>query len=419
MSALRKEADVVVVGGGMAGLACAVELHRAGREPLVLDAGDGLGGRVRTDVQDGFRLDRGFQVFLTAYPEAQRLLNYDRLDLRSFRPGALVRRHGAFHLLADPVREPQHAIDSLQAPIGSIGDKLRVGLLRLDVAQRSLAEITHAPETTTLEALRKRGFSADMVEGFFRPFFSGIFLERELTTSSRMFEFVFRMFTLGKAALPNRGMGQIPLELATRLPPDSIQLGPEAVEVGEHHVLTGAGERVQANAVVVATGQDEAALLTGAATRQPWHSAACLYFAAEKPPVGEPLLMLNGDSVGLANTVVALDQVAPGYAPAGASLISVSTAGDPGLDEEALWETIQAEMQAWFGPQASRWHRLRAYRIPRALPNQSVGMGLMEPAPPAAPDGPWLCGDYRVSSSLNGTIQSGRQCAERILASSA
>lgn len=408
-----KQADVLIVGAGVAGLACAVELHRRGRRPLVIEASDAVGGRVRTDVVDGFLLDRGFQVFLTAYPEARRVLDYSRLDLRSFRPGAMVRRDGKFRLLADPFREPQHILQSLLSPIGTTADKLRIGRLRISLASKSPKSIATAEEIPTIDALRRRGFSAGMIEGFFRPFLGGIFLDHDLETSSRMFEFVFRMFSLGAAALPNRGMGQIPQQLAEKLPEDSILLNTKVVAAEPDRVVTAEGESIQAADVVVATELDEALRLRPDGRARAWRSTACLYFSADDPPIREPLLLLNGDGKGLANTVVALDQVAPGYAPTGASLISVSTIGDPSLSEEALWKAVQQEMQEWFGPSAARWARLRAYRIPRALPSQPAGSNALQSELSAG--SPWVCGDHTLSSSLNGAMESGRICADRIL----
>src|SRR5947209_1188233 len=207
----------IVIGAGLAGLACARELQRNGREVLVLEASDAPGGRVRTDLVDGFRLDRGFQVLLTAYPECRAALDYDALQLRKFNPGALVWHSGRFHRLVDPKRHPLQSLLSAVDPFLSIGDKLRVGKLVAILFARTPEEIFQQPEVSTIERLRELNFSEQMIERFFRPFFAGVFLEEQLSTSSRLFEFYFQMFAKGATAVPALGMGEIPRQLVQGL----------------------------------------------------------------------------------------------------------------------------------------------------------------------------------------------------------
>ena len=285
--------DVAIVGAGVAGLCCARHLQALGLECTVLEASDAVGGRVRTDAVDGFLLDRGFQVLLTAYPEAQAMLDYDALDLGSFYSGALVRCDGRFARIADPLRHPIDGLQSVFNGVGSSIDKIRVGLLRQRVLRGHWEDLFRQPLQTTEDGLRAEGFSPQMVERFFRPFLGGIFLESELKTPLAMCHFVLRMFSSGTASLPAQGMGAIPAQLAAALPAGWVQLNRCVESADGTGVSLADGERIEARAVVVATeGPTAAKLLDVEPPRS--RSVTCLYFAAPKDPVAEPILVLNG-----------------------------------------------------------------------------------------------------------------------------
>jgi len=410
------EPDAVVVGAGLSGLACALRLEQAGLEVALLEAGDGPGGRVRTDVVEGFRLDRGFQVLLTAYPEARRMLDYGALELRPFRPGALVRRRGAFHRVGDPLRRPQDALVTLRAGFGSLLDKLRVLRLRREALAGSVDSLFTRPETTARARLRAAGFGDEFVEAFFQPFFGGILLDRELLGSSRMLEFVFRMLASGDTALPARGMQAIPDQLAARLRPGTLRTRARVTGVEPSAVTLATGERLAARAVVVATEGPEAARLTGALAAPGSRGACCLYFAAERPPIDEPLLVLDGDGDGPVNNLCVPSAVAPDYAPAGASLVSATVVGVPDQDAADLERAVREQLAGWFGPEAMRWRHLRTYRIPHAQPAQEPP-ALEPPARPARlAGGLHVCGDHRENASIDGALRSGRRAADSLLA---
>lgn len=410
-------ARVLIVGAGLAGLNCARRLAEGGVASQIFEASDGVGGRVRTDRLDGFLLDRGFQVFLTAYPEARRALDYEGLSLKPFYSGALVRVGGEFKKFADPFRHPLDGLLTLFSSVGTAADKLRVGRLRLSVGAGAWEELFGRPETTTREALRAAGFSDALVGRFFRPFFGGVFLERELRTSSRMFEFTFRMFSQGVAALPAAGMEAIPRQLADGLPPGSVRLNAPVASVEPGALTLASGERVTADAVVVAAEQEAAARLLGQPTAARSRATGCMYFAAAESPIAEPILVLNGDggaSPSPVNNLCVPSVVAPAYAPPGASLISVSITEDHmDADDARLEQAVREQLGGWFGATAvGRWRHLRTYRIPRALPEQrhveiGSGGGRARVRP-----GVYVCGDYLDTASINGALRAGRLAAE-------
>lgn len=403
---------VIVVGAGVAGLACARTLHAAGVDVVVLDACDAVGGRVRTDDVEGFLLDRGFQILLTAYPEARRLLDYEKLELCRFYPGALVRLNGAFHRIANPLERPIDALGSLRGPLIRVADL--VPLARLGLRARSSAASESRRETSTLEALRELGLSDRLIDAVFRPFLGGVFLDASLETTSRMLDFVLPMFAGGPAAVPAGGMGAIPAQLAAGLPEAAIRCSSPVSSVSSNEVVLAAGDALSARAVVVATDADTAASLMPELDAVPWRSASCLYFDAPRAPLEGPSLVLDGDGHGPVANLVVMSEVARTYAPAGSALISATVIGDAEQSESALQERVIEQLAEWFGPAVRSWGHLRTYRIDHALPAMSVP-ARPDLANPRLASGVYVCGDHRSTSSLQGAMRSGRLAAEQLL----
>jgi len=402
--------DVLIVGGGLAGLACARQLIAAGRSVCIFEASDDIGGRVRTDRIDGFLLDRGFQVLLTAYPEAQKCFDYDALSLGTFEPGALVRINGKFERVADPWRRPGQALSTLFSSIGSFEDKMRVAQLRKQVTAGSVADIFASKETSSIDFLRAYGFSHSMIAGFFEPFFGGIFLERQLSTSDHMLQFVFRMFSDGYAALPAEGMGALPRQLAAGLPPQTIRTGAKVARIIKGGVTLESGEKFFAKATVLATDFSSATTLVPSIPEIRPKGTTCFYFAADRAPVDEPILLLNGTSQGMINSVCVPSLISRSYAPGASHLISVSVVDQ---DARANVGKIMEELGEWFGPDTQAWKPLKSYWIPYALPEQTR---VPDPNTQLREDGIYVCGDYRSTASINGALLSGRLTAEAICA---
>ncbi|MFN9300702.1 MAG: protoporphyrinogen/coproporphyrinogen oxidase, partial [Acidobacteriota bacterium] len=315
---------VAIVGAGLAGLGCALELQRRNIPFQLFEASDSPGGRVRTDSGDGFLLDRGFQVYLTAYPEGQQLLDYPSLQFGRFLPGAMVRLDGRFHRVMDPWREPFAALSHILNPVGSMADKLLVARLRASSLAGRPEDILKRPESSSLQALRRYGFSSNMIDRFFRPFFGGIMLDSSLAVSSRMLEYTFRMMASGDTVLPAGGMGAIPAQLAARLPQSSLRFNSPITAVTPTSVRLLTGEIIPASAVVIATeGQNACRLLPGQLPPLSARAVLALYFALPSPPpVTDPIIVLNGTPDGPIPKLFLHSLVSPAYAPAGQHLLS-------------------------------------------------------------------------------------------------
>jgi phytoene dehydrogenase-like protein len=405
--------QVVIVGAGLAGLSCALHLQERGISCRVFEKSDGVGGRVRTDLVGGYRLDLGFQVLLTAYPKTRQTVDFEALELKPFYSGAHIRHNGRFYTLGDPTRRPSDTFATVLAPVGSLSDKARMLHLRHRVTSGTLEELAARPEATAKRRLEEFGFSSKMIQQFFRPFLGGIFLEPDLITSSRKFEFVMRMFSEGEAALPKLGMQAIPQQMADRLRPGVLQTGSGVRSVESDGITLENGERVTADAVVLATAQVEAGRLQAKQQIIRNASVTCLYYSADVSPVKGPWLVLNGDGKGPINNLCVPSEVHASYAPAGKSLISVTVLGVP-EDLTKLESEVRQELVDWYGEPATHWHHLQSYKIPEALSLQSPPQLSVVEKPVKISDRLFACGDYLSITSIEGAISTGIRCADQV-----
>jgi len=408
--------EVVIIGAGLSGLSCARHLARAKVPFVLVEASDGVGGRVRTDVVEGFRLDRGFQVFLTAYPEAESLLDYPALELKPFINGADIFRGGKWHRVVDPRRHLRLALKNLSCAIGSFSDKWRVFLLRKQL-QRLTVVPRKGEKLSTADFLESYGFSETIISRFFRPFFGGIFLERELRTTARMFQFIFAMFVQGVTAVPRLGMQAIPDQLASRLPEGSLRLSTPVAGVSAGHVALFNGEVLSPAHIVLAVEEPAAVrLLKGPEFKQPpQRSCTCLYYTTDDATLPtDPIIYLDGESRGPVNNAAIMSNVSADYAPAGQRLISATVLGSPSSVE--LEKTVREQLTRWFGPSVATWRHLRTQTIAHAQPeDRQLNVG-DTPSSPVLSPGLYRCGDYTEDVSINGALLSGRRAAEAVIA---
>ncbi len=403
----------IIIGAGLSGLTAANYLQKRDRDFLLLEASDQVGGRVRTTSKDGFLLDHGFQVLATAYPEARALLDYGKLDLRAFLPGAmLLQADGSVDRIGDPLRNFSSLLPTVFAKVGGLGNKLGILRLRNRLKSMSLDEIFAQAEKPTVEALREDyGFSDKMVERFFRPFYSGIFLEKELRTSRRMFDFVFKMFAEGDVAVPNKGMQQIPLQLAANLPAGRLQLQTRVQRVEKNGVTLYNGERLSAKNIILATEATGLIQQYQPAANTGYVSTTHVHFIAPEAPFGQPLIALDTKPGNLMNSIAVMDKVAPGYSNDHQALLSISIVGKAELAGKKLAQRLREECRGWFGPEVDDWQVLDERLVEYALPKQEQ---VQREADFKLGEGLFAIGDYTLNGSIDAAMRAGRLVAEMV-----
>ncbi|MET7471446.1 NAD(P)/FAD-dependent oxidoreductase [Micromonospora sp. NPDC005222] len=404
------DTDVVVVGGGLAGLAAARRLHRAGVPWRLLEAGDRLGGRVATDRVDGFLLDRGFQVLNTAYPRLGGLVDLGALDLGWFTSGVLVRRGDRLERLVNPLREPTGAPGTLTAGIGSLTDRLRFAALAAGYATVPVGRLLDTPETSAEKALRRAGLSDAIIEELLRPFLTGVLLDRELATSSHVLAVVMRSFARGRIGLPADGMQALPRALTAPLPAELIELNTPVTQVGPGRVRTPSGE-ITCRAVVVAVDPPAAATLLPGLDRVRMHAYTTYYHSTDTAPLDEPILLLDGDRRELVANTAVVSRAAPTYAPDGRHLVATSVVGPQAPPEPV----IRRELDRLYGRSTADWTHLTTVAVPDALPAAPPPQGRLR-KPVALGEGQYVAGDHRDSPSIQGALASGWRTAGAVVA---
>ncbi len=408
MSGSRASTDVVVIGAGVAGLACAQDLLAAGLGVRVLEASDGVGGRMRSDRVDGFVIDRGFQVFNTSYPQLRRRLRLRDLRLLPFTPGFLLHGDRGRLRFSDPTRRPGALPGLVPGRLAGPRDLMALGVLSARDMLAPVGLVKRSQDRATRTALADAGLSEEFVETALRPFLSGVFLEDELETSSRFFHLVWRSMLRGTLCLPAAGIGAVPAALAAALPTGTVRLDTPVTSLTDDAVVTAAGEELAARAVVVATGPEAAATVLPGLDVPAYRTVTSYYHVAPRSPLGEPTLLVD-TRLRFLNTCV-LSEVVPGYAPSGAALVCTSVLGpDADAREHAVREALAEAYRAGTGD----WDLLAVRTVAAALPVMRPPQPLSRPSRFAGRR--YVCGDHRATGSVQGAMASGARAAREVL----
>ena len=409
----KKDFKIYIVGAGVSGLVAAQVLENQGYQPVILEASDRAGGRVKTDIKKGFQLDHGFQVLLSSYPAAQKYLNFKALKLQELKPGAVIFNNGKQQIIGDPLRDISTLFSTLFSGIGTLSDKFKIFQLNLKLKNKSIEAIFSSDEISTKVYLQEFGFSSQIITQFFTPFFTGIFLENELTTSSRMFEFVFKMFGEGLAVLPKGGMEEISKQLVVNLSNTTFQYNTQVSSVSDEEIVLHTGEKLVSTATIIAT--DASKLVRDAPSKNLiWKSCQTLYFTANKRVIEKPMIGLVSKKDSLINNIFYHTSVAT-HSNNTEELLSVTVVKEHQLTEEQLIATVTKQLQE----ECTIDHLtfLAVYHIKKALPDLKDIKYEVSPSETQLSSGIFLAGDVQLNGSLNAAMIAGENAALQVIAS--
>jgi protoporphyrinogen oxidase len=406
----KTDLNLHIIGAGVSGLVAAHVLEKQGIKPTIIEAYDRVGGRVKTDVVSGYQLDHGFQVLLNAYPVAKKYLDYAALELQAFLPGAVIFKDGKQKVIGDPMREASMLLSTVFSGIGTVADKVQVLRLNQQLKNKTIDDIFADDEQTTLAYLKAFGFSEKMIHDFFKPFFTGIFLESELSTSSRMFEFVYKMFGEGLATLPKGGIEAIPNQLAARLKKTTFQFNTRVQAVRDGEIVL-ADEVIKSDYTIIAT--EASGLMAGLENQQTkWKSCHTFYFEVPERKVEKPLIGLIPDIDAVINNIcypTSLKTKTKGNN----ELLSVTVVDDQGLSGKELLNRVTEELSSHCGISSARF--LKQYEIPKALPDLTDLQYEVDPSETQLTDTVFLAGDTQLNGSLNAAMIAGERAAMAVL----
>ena len=409
----KKDFKIYIVGAGVSGLVAAQVLENQGYQPVILEASDRAGGRVKTDIKKGFQLDHGFQVLLSSYPAAQKYLDFKALKLQELKPGAVIFNNGKQQIIGDPLRDISTLFSTLFSGIGTLSDKFKIFQLNLKLKNKSIEAIFSSDEISTKAYLQEFGFSSQIIAQFFTPFFTGIFLENELTTSSRMFEFVFKMFGEGLAVIPKEGMEEISKQLVSNLKNTTFQYNTQVTSVSDKEIILHTKDKLVSTATIIAT--DASKLVKNAPSKNlTWKSCQTLYFTANKRVIEKPMIGLVSMEDSLINNIFYHTSVAS-HSNNTEELLSVTVVKEHQLSEEQLIAAVIKQLKE----ECTIDHLtfLAIYHIKRALPDLKNIKYEVSPSETQLSSGIFLAGDVLLNGSLNAAMIAGEKAALQVIAS--
>ncbi len=386
---MASKVEALVVGAGLAGLNAAIALQEAGIEVIVLEASDRPGGRVTSDLIDGFICDRGFQLINSKYPALQELNVISEIDFLPAPRVIEVALGDDRRALGDPRVAPWTALDRAT---GTIPEKL--ALLRFLMSRPR-------KDQSVEEVLQPLGAVHTRV---LRPFLQGVFLTEPKNVDARYGQSIVKSFVSGTPGVPRKGVAELSKALASRVKHINYGIQVNRLEGTSVHTSTGAYD---AENIIIATDATTATQLLG--LNEVPRMAGCItwYHATQENPSGNGRLVVDGQNRGPVINSIVISDVSSSYAPVGQHLVSTTT------DLSATESDVRRHLSIMWGISTHDWQLIAKYEIPAALPIQSIGRELTQSIKVA--EHVYVVGDHRTVPSQQGALFSGRLAAQLIL----
>ena len=404
-SPLASHSDIIILGAGPAGLACALKCQQLGREYLLIEGSNRIGGRLGSLYEDGYIFDLGFQVYNSAYVNTNRLLDLDELNLKYFKPGAAVHYGNSFQIVSDPLRDISKVFSTIFSNITTVSDKLKILSLKNSLSNYNIEE-DKTDDITTLRFLKQYGFSEIMIDNFFIPFFSGIFHEKTLDTSSKFFKYVFSNFNNGLASLPEKGMQVIPEQLMSKIDIERVMMEKTAINLDDgNKVIFDDGDIIKGENII----------LTGESTtlaekiKYEYNEVNTIYFTTENE-------IENGDYIhlypedDLINNIAIPSSISSAYSNSHSHLISITILEYDCSDLELI-KKIRKRLSNYYGGEPGSYDFLRTFSISKATIKQPVGHFERKKI---VKNGLIIAGEQATNGSIEGAIISGLNAAEQL-----
>ena len=404
-SPLASHSDIIILGAGPAGLACALKCQQLGREYLLIEGSNRVGGRLGSLYEDGYIFDLGFQVYNSAYVNTNRLLDLDELNLKYFKPGAAVHYGNSFQILSDPLRDISKVFSTIFSDLTTIKDKIKILSLKNSLSDYQI-EQDHTKDITTLEFLKQYGFSEIMIDNFFIPFFSGIFHEKTLDTSSKFFKYVFSNFNNGLASLPEKGMQAIPEQLMSKIDIECLMMEKTALNIDdEKKIMFDDGDIIKGENIIL-TGESTS---LAEKIKYEYNEVNTIYFTTENE-------IENGDYIhlfpedDLINNIAIPSSISSAYSNSHSHLISI-TILEYDCSELELIKKIQKRLSNYYGGEPGSYEFLRTFSISKATIKQPVGHFERKKI---VKNGLIIAGEQSTNGSIEGAIISGLNAADQL-----